>query len=281
MKLYISVDMEGLAGITHWKDEAAEQVRFRNAMNQQVEWVLEGIQASSINQDITKITISDSHGEGENLSYDLLSEKDSRVYLVSGSPRPHYMMAALDDSYDLVFFVGYHAGAGTCCGAMDHTYSGRAVHSLKINGKLMNESTINAGFAGSLHVPVGLVIGDSALSRQLLGEKMMPWVRFVETKESLSRFSAVYRPKEEIRKDTIAAVKAVLEGDWSATPLYRLDSPYHLEMELTSSSMADLACLVPGCNRLDGRTLAFQLGDYGELMDCLLAVCNLAGRAYC
>ena len=34
MKLYISVDMEGLAGITHWKDESEERERFRKAMNQ-------------------------------------------------------------------------------------------------------------------------------------------------------------------------------------------------------------------------------------------------------
>lgn len=106
MKLYISVDMEGLAGITHWKDEAEERERFRKAMNQQVEWVLDGIAQSKRNAEITHIMIADSHGGGENLSYDLLSEKDSRVWLISGSPRPQYMMPAMDDSFDLVFFVG-------------------------------------------------------------------------------------------------------------------------------------------------------------------------------
>ena len=111
MKLYLSVDMEGLAGITNWKDETEERERFRKAMNQQVEWVLEGIAASRRNSEITKILIADSHGGGQNLSYDL-SERDPRVWLASGSPRPQYMMPAMDESYDLAFFVGYHGGAG-------------------------------------------------------------------------------------------------------------------------------------------------------------------------
>ena len=78
MKLYISVDMEGLAGITHWKDETEERERFRKAMNQQVEWVLDGIAQSKRNAEITHIMIADSHGGGENLSYDLLSLADQR-----------------------------------------------------------------------------------------------------------------------------------------------------------------------------------------------------------
>ena len=53
MKLYISVDMEGLAGITNWKDETEDRERFRNAMNEQVEWVLEGISKSKHNKEIT------------------------------------------------------------------------------------------------------------------------------------------------------------------------------------------------------------------------------------
>lgn len=88
MKLYISVDMEGLAGITNWKDETEDQVRFRKAMNEQVEWVLEGIAKSKRNKEITHIYIADSHGGGQNLSYDGLNEKDSRVWLISGQPAP-------------------------------------------------------------------------------------------------------------------------------------------------------------------------------------------------
>lgn len=132
-------------------------MRFRKAMNEQVEWVLEGIAKSKRNKEITHIYIADSHGGGQNLSYDGLNEKDSRVWLISGSPRPQYMMPAMDDSFDLAFFVGYHGGAGERASSMDHTYSGASVQNVYINGKLMNEATINAAYAGIVnHVPVGL-----------------------------------------------------------------------------------------------------------------------------
>ena len=168
MKLYISVDMEGLAGITNWKDETEDRERFRNAMNEQVEWVLEGISKSKHNKEITHIYIADSHGGGQNLSYDRLNDKDERVWLVSGSPRPQYMMPAMDDSFDMVFLVGYHAGAGEAASSMDHTYSGASVQNIYINGQLMNEGTINSAYAGIVHkVPVGLIIGDSGLERQM------------------------------------------------------------------------------------------------------------------
>ena len=72
MKLYISVDMEGLAGITNWKDETEDRERFRNAMNEQVEWVLEGISKSKHNKEITHIFFADSHGGGQYLCYDRL-----------------------------------------------------------------------------------------------------------------------------------------------------------------------------------------------------------------
>lgn len=129
------------------------------------------------------------------------------------------MMPAMDDSFDLAFFVGYHGGAGERASSMDHTYSGASVQNVYINGKLMNEATINAAYAGIVnHVPVGLVIGDSGLEKQLKGDGMMPWVEFVCTKQSLARFAAVYKPKQIIHDETIEAVKKVLDGDCKSTP---------------------------------------------------------------
>ena len=114
-------------------------------------------------------------------------------------------MPAMDDSFDMVFLVGYHAGAGEAASSMDHTYSGASVQNVYINGQLMNEGTINSAYAGIVHkVPVGLIIGDSGLERQMKGEGMMPWPEFVCTKQSLSRFSAVYKPKKLLKEETIA-----------------------------------------------------------------------------
>lgn len=276
MKLYISVDMEGLAGITNWKDETEDRERFRNAMNEQVEWVLEGISKSKHNKEITHIYIADSHGGGQNLSYDRLNDKDERVWLVSGSPRPQYMMPAMDDSFDMVFLVGYHAGAGEAASSMDHTYSGASVQNIYINGQLMNEGTINSAYAGIVHkVPVGLIIGDSGLERQMKGEGMMPWPEFVCTKQSLSRFSAVYKPKKLLKEETIAAVKKALDEN-ERQQLYTLQAPYHCRMDLTNAAKCDQVQQMPGIHRTAGRTVEFESTSFTEIYDAIHGIATMS-----
>ena len=276
MKLYISVDMEGLAGITNWKDETEDRERYRNAMNEQVEWVLEGISKSKHNKEITHIYIADSHGGGQNLSYDRLNDKDERVWLVSGSPRPQYMMPAMDDSFDMVFLVGYHAGAGEAASSMDHTYSGASVQNVYINGQLMNEGTINSAYAGIVHkVPVGLIIGDSGLERQMKGEGMMPWPEFVCTKQSLSRFSAVYKPKKLLKEETIAAVKKALDEN-ERPQLYTLQAPYHCRMDLTNAAKCDQVQQMPGIHRTAGRTVEFESTSFTEIYDAIHGIATMS-----
>jgi len=276
MKLYISVDMEGLAGITNWKDETEDRERFRNAMNEQVEWVLEGISKSKHNKEITHIYIADSHGGGQNLSYDRLNDKDERVWLVSGSPRPQYMMPAMDDSFDMVFLVGYHAGAGEAASSMDHTYSGASVQNIYINGQLMNEGTINSAYAGIVHkVPVGLIIGDSGLERQMKGEGMMPWPEFVCTKQSLSRFSAVYKPKKLLKEETIAAVKKALDEN-ERPQLYTMQAPYHCRMDLTNAAKCDQVQQMPGIHRTAGRTVEFESTSFTEIYDAIHGIATMS-----
>ncbi len=276
MKLYISVDMEGLAGITNWKDETEDRERFRNAMNEQVEWVLEGISKSKHNKEITHIYIADSHGGGQNLSYDRLNDKDERVWLVSGSPRPQYMMPAMDDSFDMVFLVGYHAGAGEAASSMDHTYSGASVQNIYINGQLMNEGTINSAYAGIVHkVPVGLIIGDSGLERQMKGEGMMPWPEFVCPKQSLSRFSAVYKPKKLLKEETIAAVKKALDEN-ERPQLYTLQAPYHCRMDLTNAAKCDQVQQMPGIHRTAGRTVEFESTSFTEIYDAIHGIATMS-----
>ena len=276
MKLYISVDMEGLAGITNWKDETEDRERFRNAMNEQVEWVLEGISKSKHNKEITHIYIADSHGGGQNLSYDRLNDKDERVWLVSGSPRPQYMMPAMDDSFDMVFLVGYHAGAGEAASSMDHTYSGASVQNIYINGQLMNEGTINSAYAGIVHkVPVGLIIGDFGLERQMKGEGMMPWPEFVCTKQSLSRFSAVYKPKKLLKEETIAAVKKALDEN-ERPQLYTLQAPYHCRMDLTNAAKCDQVQQMPGIHRTAGRTVEFESTSFTEIYDAIHGIATMS-----
>ncbi|HPJ26221.1 MAG TPA: M55 family metallopeptidase [Synergistaceae bacterium] len=279
MKIFISVDMEGLAGLVSWTQEQDDREMLRNAMHQQLEWIVEGICASQRNEEVEEITVADSHGFGSNLMYDRISDMDKRMSLVSGSPRRQFMMAGLDSSYDVVFLVGYHAGAGHLLGCMDHTYSGRTVNTLYINDVVMNEATANAAYAGELRVPVGLVIGDSGLQEELLTEKRMPWVEFVKTKDSYSRKAARFVRRSELQRDTVAKTVKVLESDLSNLPLYQVECPCVLSITFTTSIMADTVAQIPGTARKDGRTVSVRCNSAAEMLAGISAFTGLAGTA--
>src|SRR5437870_9988097 len=123
----------------------------------------------------------------------------------------------------------------------------------------MNETLINAAYDGYFNVPVGLIIGDDALANQvkpaplpsdgeILSEHTydtLPWIEYVVTKYSLSRFSVKSRPMNVVKNETIEAVKKVLAGDFSKLPVYKFDSPVTLKIEFQTTSMADCAEMIP------------------------------------
>jgi len=141
----------------------------------------------------------------------------------------------------------------------------------------MNESLINAAYAGYFNVPVGLVIGDDALRRQLEPDDAMPWVEYVETKYSLSRFSVKSKPINVVRNETTKAVKKVLESDLSKIPVYKFEPPIKLNIEFETASMTDVVCMIPGIKRIDGIHIEYVRNDYAELFNAIDAISALAG----
>jgi D-amino peptidase len=269
--------MEGIAGTFSWTQEENNRAEVRKCITQQVEWVIEGIRLSNINGSLEEIVIADSHSAGDSLLYETTAF-DDRLHLISGYPRPKYMMPAFDKSYNIVFFIGYHGGIGTLHSVMDHTYSPR-FHRVWINDKPMNESLINAAYAGNYNVPVGLVIGDDALFNQLKTDDALPWVEYVVTKYSLSRFSVKSRPLNVVRNESIAAVKKVLDSDISKIPVFKFDPPYKLKIELQTTSMADVVCMMPDVKRIDGVTIELVHNDYTQIFDAVDAIATLARSA--
>lgn len=275
MKIYVSVDMEGVPGTLNWGQEKHDRNYVKQCVTHLMEWVILGVQSSKVNQQIEEILVADSHGGGDSIPYEFTA-MDRRIRLVSGSPRPCYMMPVLDDSYDVVFFAGYHSGAGTCCGIMDHTYTG-CFHSISLNGQPMSEALMNAAYAGYRDVPVGLVIGDEALKLQLQTEGGLPWVKYVTTKTGLSRFAADSRPMELVREETIHAVQEVLAQDLKHLPRFRVEAPVRMTIELLNSAMADIVAMVPGVCRLDGRTVELVGDDFRAIYNARTPLAQLAG----
>lgn len=158
-RIFISVDMEGLAGAMSGQQvghEGIDYPRFREFMTEEVNAVIDGARAAGA----TEFVVADSHGNKQNLLIDQLPDD---VNIVSGDPRPLSMMQGIDDGeYDGAIFVGYHASASHLQGVMAHTMSGGTVFEMLINGQPATEGLINAAIAGEYGVPVIMVSGDDA-----------------------------------------------------------------------------------------------------------------------
>ena len=274
MRIYISTDMEGMPGTWNWDQEKSDRSSIKKAFYDHTKDVLDAILESEENRIISEIVIADSHAMGDNLTYEITT-LDKRINLVSGSPRPSYMMPALNKDFTAVIFLGYHAGSGAFKGNMDHTYSNSRVHKLWINEQPMNETLINAAYAGYMDIPVTLITGDQVLKQELQNTPLSE-AEYVVTKESIAKFAAKNYSQLRVREETKEKVKIALKKGAERKSLYRFTSPITLKILFNSSSMADVASLIPYTTRLDGRTIAFTHNDYGVVFEAIMALTTIA-----
>ena len=271
LKVFISVDMEGISGIVHSDQTTsgtAEYAAGRKWMAQDVNAAVEG----ALEAGATEVVVNDSHGSMRNIDPDDLHP---RAILISGSPKPLSMMQGIDASFQACIFIGYHAKAGTEDAILDHTISSSVVRAIRVNGVELPELGLNAAIAGYYGVPVVLVSGDTAVCRQT-GEVLGKDVVTVAVKEAYGRLAAKLVPMGEARRLIKAGVKDAL-GKLGRVKPFKIAPPYNFELEYYVSAQADMgAMLLPQVKRADARTLAFTATDYIEGFRTLRALIALA-----
>src|SRR5437667_7420845 len=179
--VFVSIDMEGIAGIAHLKQVWRGSDYFR-ASREIVTGEANAAVAGAFEGGASGVVVNDSHGD----MYNLLAEKmDPRAELLIGSPKVLSMMQGFGPDFDVALFIGYHAPAGTQAAVLDHTYSGRLIYEVRLNGEPATEAELNAVFAGTYGVPVGLVSGDDKACAQ--AAKRLPGIRTVVVKEGYGR----------------------------------------------------------------------------------------------
>ena len=158
LKVYISVDMEGVAGVVtadQLLPSGFEYERFRHFMTDET---LAAVRAAN-EAGASEIVVSDSHGNGENL---LIEVFPKNVRIVRAWPRHGGMMAGLDSSFSAAIFIGYHASTTNPKGVRAHTFSSAHYARVALNGNAVTEGEYNAAYAGAKGVPVIFVSGDDA-----------------------------------------------------------------------------------------------------------------------
>jgi len=272
VKVFISADMEGTAGITDWeqvREGRPDYNRFRRLMTEEVNAAILG----ALEAGAKEIVVNDSHATMRNL---LIEELHPQAQLISGSPKPHSMMQGIDASFDAVFFTGYHGAAGTQDAVLDHSYSSACVRQIKLGNLIVGEAGLNAALAGHFKVPVTLATGDSTAVAQV--KKLIPHVEAVSVKEAIGRVAArSYQPVEARRRIKEGAARA-LKRARDLKPL-AIPKPVTLEIEWLFTTMADRCMLIPGMTRVNPRATSFRAKDAEQAFTVTIACLVMARSA--
>ena len=274
-RVYISVDMEGVAGVS----QAKPTNRGDDLYPQSVELMVGEANAAiegAFEAGATDVTVNDSHGQMFNLTPEKL---DPRARLVQGK-KPYSMVeAAADSEFGCALFVGYHARAGHPRGTISHTYTGR-ITVVTVNERPVTEAAMNGLYLGALGVPVAMVSGDDALADELVG--WFPWAELVVVKRGVSWQAAdslhPSRARELIREGARRAVTA-LSGSGSAIKPLTMTPPLRLRIDFALPGQADIAATIPGFDRVDDRGIAYEAADAITLYRAFLSAARLSATA--
>jgi D-amino peptidase len=260
LKIYISVDMEGIAGAVT-ADQLGpggfEYERFRHFMTNETLAVVNSAKESGA----TEIMVSDSHGNGESL---LIDEFPKDVRLVRSWPRHGSMMAGLDASFDAALFIGYHASTTNMRGVRAHTFSSAHLTRVSLNGNPVTEGEFSAAFAGALGVPVIFASGDDAAMEEL--KSRLGNIETAETKKNLSFHSAETLTPEASCEKIGTGVKAALARLHDFKP-YVIKTPVTLEISFKNYMPAQMLSYLRIVQRVDSHTIRFVGKDMAEVSD--------------
>jgi D-amino peptidase len=295
MKVYISVDMEGLAGISHPGPTQRGDPGYAAAVTL-MDGETNAAIAGAFDGGATDVLVNDSHGGMYNLTPQAL---DARARLLQGR-KPLSMVegAAVEDGprqgqgtaqggdpgtapgFGVALFVGYHARAGHPRGTIAHTYTGGTTLT-SLNGRPTGEYGINALYLGALGIPVAMVAGDDALAEEV--EAWLPWAERVVVKRGVSRGAADSLHPEQARRlvregAQRAVARAIAGGDGAPGPL-TLAPPIQVGIEFNHAGMADFAAVIPGFQRDGDRGVRYTATDAIDAYRAFVSAVRMAGQA--
>jgi D-amino peptidase len=270
MRIWISCDMEGVAGVVDWDQcrPGGDGYALGCALMQdEVNAAIEGALAGGA----TEFVVNDSHGRMANLDPRKIA---GRASYLSGRHKPLYMVEGLDDSFDAVFLVGYHGSISGRPSTLSHTYNPEVFAGVRVNGQYVGESGINALVMAHYGVPIALVSGDRVTAEE--AAPFAPDAVSVLTKESITRAAALNLHPDEsgrlIREGAEEAVRRIVAGRLHAPAVER---PAVLDLEFATGDMADIASWARNTERTGERTARIADDDLLSAYRSFVAVSYL------
>jgi D-amino peptidase len=267
VRVFISSDIEGTAGISDWDQVRAgpEYELGRRLLTAEVNAAIDGALAAGA----THVLVNDSHGAMHNLRADELGHDAS---LLSGRHKPLYMMEGLDASFDAIFMLAYHGSISAERAVLSHTYNPRAIWEVRLGGVPVGESAINALVALHYRVPVVLITGDEATADE--SRAFLPGIETVVVKRSITRFAAESIHPRRART-LIAEGAARALANVGAVPLPAIGLPVSLGITFLTSDMAEMATWIRGVERTTARAVTVTAEDPLRLYRTFVTIVQL------
>jgi D-amino peptidase len=275
VRVWISVDMEGIAGIGAPAPTGRGDSGYPAAVSLMVGEANAAI-AGAFDAGATHVVVNDSHGGMDNLTS---AELHDGALLLKGQ-KAWSMLAGADPGaglgpFDVALFVGYHARAGHPVGTLAHTYSMRPTRTA-LAGRETGEYGFNAAVLGAWGIPVGLVTGDDTLAAEVEG--WLPWSERIVVKHAIGGNAAAShhpeRAREMIREGARRAIQRASKGE--LRPLL-VDLPAVIEVDYARGVYADHAAIVPFAERVGDRGIRIEAPDIVTAYRAFLAGIRLAG----
>lgn len=270
MKVYISIDMEGISSIVHPDEVVFGQARYewgRTQMTADCNAAVEGALAAGA----TSVVVNEAHGGRRNLRPEDLNPA---AVLIRGGTTAQCMMEGLDNSFDAAMFVGYHGRAGKNA-ILSHSFMGKDFYAVKINGTVVGELEINALVASAHSVPVVLVTGDDVVCQEAqdyLGSEIVA----VPVKRSMDRFAAECVHPSVARDRIRQGASRGLANRRRVSPVPLADQ-YEVVLDLLSPTQAWICGCMPGVVRTGDRQVRYVAPTPGRIYPFLMAA-MAAGR---
>jgi D-amino peptidase len=254
LKVYISVDMEGIAGIVTADQLTPTGFDYAKAREFMTGEALAAVQGAR-DAGATQIVVSDSHGNGENL---LIDRFPPDVTIIRSWPRPLMMMEGIDSTFDAAVFIGYHASTTNPAGVRAHTISSAHLAAVELNGVSMPESGINAAIAGYFGVPIVAISGDNVAVSE--AQTLIGNMEGAVVKQAISFHAAATMTPEAAQSLVRQRVKAGVQKRASLRP-YVVRPPVQLDVTFKNYTPAEMLTFLPNVQRTTSHGIRFQGRD--------------------
>ncbi len=272
VRILISVDMEGIAGVAVPQDVSPGSPAYPQSQRLMTEEANAAIRGVFDFDEAAEVLVADAHGPFTNLLPDLL---DPRAQLIRGRPRPLGMVTGIEGAAAAIF-IGYHGRVGTETSVLSHTISGAHIAGVRCQGRPLGEIGLNSALASELGVPVVLVSGDDTVARE--AQEINPGVATVAVKQAIGANAAVSLHPQEVALRLRTAVPEALRHRAEVRTL-SLAGPVGLEVDFHREVMAEPGLLVPGVQRLGPVTLGYAAQNVREACEIIRLLAVLAGTA--